>query len=154
VYLGSARTLNPSVVGFSCMLNPGVYGFNLYAEPKCGWVQPKEVGHGDVMTWLGVGRECIMAQLGVWARRKHNPILGYDVRVMTFKWGVFRKPSISILSFHYLFFFIIATIKLLPYLLLACDIVFFITAMNFVQQNCPTRSSLLIFFINHHNPFV
>jgi hypothetical protein len=41
--MGLTCTRNPSVVGFSFRLNP------------------KEVGHGDVMTRFGVGRECIMA---------------------------------------------------------------------------------------------
>jgi len=81
VWLGSARMLNPGVFGFSCMVNLSVFGFSLYAEPRCGWVQlqakPKKR--------LGVGCGRVIAKLGSWARRKHNPILGYDFHVMAFK---------------------------------------------------------------------
>jgi len=57
-------------VGFSCTLNPRE------VRRSCGMTQ-HGVGCGHAMTQLRVGR-----------RKRHNSILGYNFRVMTFKWGV------------------------------------------------------------------
>jgi len=130
VWLGSVVCWIHVYMGLACMLNPSVVGFSFRLNPK-------GVGHRDVMTRLGVGRECIVAQLGVWVCRKHNPILGYDVRVMTFKWGVFTKPSISMLSFHYLFYYYYCHNKAITPLTLSLWYSFFYYCNEFYATKLP-----------------
>jgi hypothetical protein len=143
VWLGSVVCWIQVYMGLTCTLNPSVVGFS-----------QKKLGTETSWPDLELGANVSWPNLEFERAENITPFW-----VMTFVWwplneGFLENHQFQFYLFTTYFFFIIATIKLLPYLLLACDIVFFITAMNFVQQNCPTRSSLLIFFINHHNPFV
>jgi hypothetical protein len=60
-------------------------------------------GREHVQSQSRVGCECALNQLRVERQKKHNPILGYDFRVMAFKWKIFLENhdlSVIICDFY------------------------------------------------------